>query len=205
MWKPDIDSAKAAKERVEDVFERGVDEAGQLYDRLRVPLDPAELEATLRGLPERLRRLVDDGRYSKVRVKFRGKQLLPDLPLGGVLAGELLAGLALPIGALLVNIGAGAFLDIELLHEADGMVAAGQAKLAEGEVEEAEALYRGALKLRPDDANALFHLGVLLRVSGRRDEAAAHFERVVAIGGENAARAAEALDKLRRAPGAAQG
>jgi tetratricopeptide (TPR) repeat protein len=205
MWKPDIDSAKAAKERVEDVFERGVDEAGQLYDRLRVPLDPAELEATLRGLPERLRRLVDDGRYSKVRVKFRGKQLLPDLPLGGVLAGELLAGLALPIGALLVNIGAGAFLDIELLHEADGMVAAGQVKLAEGEVEEAEALYRGALKLRPDDANALFHLGVLLRVSGRRDEAAAHFERVVAIGGENAARAAEALDKLRRAPGAAQG
>jgi tetratricopeptide (TPR) repeat protein len=205
MWKPDIDSAKAAKERVEDVFERGVDEAGQLYDRLRVPLDPAELEATLRGLPERLRRLVDDGRYSKVRVKFRGTQLLPDLPLGGVLAGELLAGLALPIGALLVNIGAGAFLDIELLHEADGMVAAGQAKLAEGEVEEAEALYRGALKLRPDDANALFHLGVLLRVSGRRDEAAAHFERVVAIGGENAARAAEALDKLRRAPGAAQG
>jgi len=205
MWKPDIDSAKAAKERVEDVFERGVDEAGQLYDRLRVPLDPAELEATLRGLPERLRRLVDDGRYSKVRVKFRGKQLLPDLPLGGVLAGELLAGLALPIGALLVNIGAGAFLDIELLHEADGMVAAGQVKLADGEVEEAEALYRGALKLRPDDANALFHLGVLLRVSGRRDEAAAHFERVVAIGGANAARAAEALDKLRRAPGAAQG
>jgi tetratricopeptide (TPR) repeat protein len=205
MWKPDIDSAKAAKERVEDVFERGVDEAGQLYDRLRVPLDPTELEATLRGLPERLRRLVDDGRYSKVRVKFRGKQLLPDLPLGGVLAGELLAGLALPIGALLVNIGAGAFLDIELLHAADGMVAAGQVKLAEGEVEEAEALYRGALKLRPDDANALFHLGVLLRVSGRRDEAAAHFERVVAIGGANAARAAEALDKLRRAPGAAQG
>ncbi len=205
MWKPDIDSAKAAKERVEDVFERGVDEAGQLYDRLRVPLDPTELEATLRGLPERLRRLVDDGRYSKVRVKFRGKQLLPDLPLGGVLAGELLAGLALPIGALLVNIGAGAFLDIELLHEADGMVAAGQAKLAEGEVEEAEALYRGALKLRPDDANALFHLGVLLRVSGRRDEAAALFERVVAGGGPNAARAAEALDKLRRAPGAAQG
>lgn len=205
MWKPDADAAKAAKERVEEVVERGVDEAGQLFDRLRVPLEPGELEATLRGLPDRLRRLVDEGRYSKVRVKFRGKQLLPDLPLGGVLAGELLAGLALPIGALLVNIGAGAFLDIELLHEADGMVALGQAKLAEGEVEEAEALYRGALKLRPDDANALFQLAVLLRVSGRRDEAAAHFERVVAGGGPHAARAAEALDKLRRAPGAAQG
>ena len=194
MWKPE-----SAKERVEEVFERGVGEAGALYDRLRVPLDPAELEATLRGLPDRLRRLVDDGRYSKVRVKFRGKQLLPDLPLGGVLAGELLAGLALPIGALLMNIGAGAFLDIELLHEADGMVTAAQARMAEGDVEEAEALYRGALKLRPDDAAALFHLGVLLRVTGRRDEAAERFAQVVAQGGPLADRAAEALDKLRRA------
>ncbi|MFM2248296.1 MAG: hypothetical protein RL071_4371 [Pseudomonadota bacterium] len=199
MWTPADakDKAEEAREKVGGVIERGVEEAGALFDRLRVPLDPAGLEATLRGLPERLRGLMDEGRYSKVRVRFRGKQLLPDLPLSAVLAGEVLAGLALPLGALLVNLGAGAFLDIELLHEGDELVALAQAKLADGDADEAEALLRAALRLRPTDEAAHFHLGVLLRISGRKAEAIVHLERAAAAGGPHARRAADALGRLR--------
>ena len=105
-----------------------------------------------------------------------------------------------PLAALLVNLGAKAVLDVEFLHEADELVQEGLAHYLDGELEQAEACYRQALDRRPDDASALYNLGTLLRVTGRKDEAVGVL-RKAAMGPEghpDVVRAAEAVEKLSR-------
>ena len=64
----------------------------------------------------------------------------------------------------------------------------------------AEEKYEEALKRRPDDAAALYNLGVLLRVTGRKQEAKQRFE--AAATGEpdhpDVKRAADALERMNK-------
>ena len=48
-----------------------------------------------------------------------------------------------------------------------------------GQVPEAQAHYRQALQLRPDHADALTNLGVLLAQQGQREEAITHFQAAI--------------------------
>src|SRR5437870_2984559 len=45
-----------------------------------IEIDPKEIEATLKKVGDEISHWAKKGRYTKVRFKFRGKQLLPDLP-----------------------------------------------------------------------------------------------------------------------------
>ncbi|MEQ1568290.1 MAG: tetratricopeptide repeat protein [Myxococcota bacterium] len=166
-------------------------------------IDPERIEETLRRLRDRLRGSFVAGRYTKVRLSYRGKVLGPEIPLAVFLAGEGVAfWLLSPIAALLVNLGAKAILDVEFVHEADELVQDGLALYLEGEIEAAERKYREALDRRPDDVAALYNLGTLLRVSGRKEEALVILRRA-AMGPEghpDVKRAAEAVEKLSAGP-----
>lgn len=166
-----------------------------------VEIDPDRIEEAVTRLTEELRRLVTQGRYTKVRLKYRGKPLMPDIPMGVLLATEAVtfwyAGL---LRALVVNLGMRTIIEVELIHDADERVRQGNELFMEGEIEAAEERYREALRMKPDDPAALYHLGVLLRVSGRRAEAMAALEKAAAAEHPDAERAREALEKLRRGP-----
>lgn len=176
------------------------DESGSKFPRgFKLEIDPDRIEETLRQLRDQVRSSFTAGRYTKVRLSFRGKPVGPDIPLAVLLAGEGAAfWLISPLGALLVNLGAKAVLDVEFIHEADELVREGLALYLDGEVEAAEAKYREALARRPDDPSALYNLAVLLRVSGRKDEARQHLHRAAAgmEGHPDVLRASELLAKL---------
>lgn len=161
--------------------------------------DRTQWQESLRQLRTRVQETLVAGRYTKVRLSFRGKPIGPDIPLAVFLAGEGLAFFTMPIfAALLVNVGARAILEVEFLHEAEELVHQGRQLYLDGEIEAAERKYREALDRRPDDPAALFALGTLLRVSGRREEALVAL-RKAAMGPEghpDVRRAAEALHKL---------
>jgi tetratricopeptide (TPR) repeat protein len=165
----------------------------------RVPIDPEKVDETLGKIRERANAAFQQGRYTKVRLSYKGKAIAPDLPLGVLLATEGVAfWLMSPLPALLVNLGAKAFLDVEFIHEADELVREGVALYIDGEIEAAEAKYREALRRRADDPSALYNLGTLLRVTGRVDEAKDCLRRA-AMGPEghpDVARASEALGRL---------
>lgn len=170
------------------------------FENFRIEIDPDKIDESVRNLTDRLSQLVEQGRHVKVRLKYKGKPLMKDIPLP-VLAAAQVAGFwyAGIMQALVLNLGVKAFLEVELIHEADGLVAEGQLRYAEGEVEAAEALYREALRMKPGDCAALYNLGVLQRVTGRREEATASFQKAAAVAGHpDAARAQEALDRLQR-------
>lgn len=176
------------------------------FERFRVEIDPAKvdemagaLRAKLEELRGRVQEGVDHGRYTKVRISYRGRPVGPEIPLGALLAGEGLALMALgPLWTILGNLGARAVLDVELVHEADELVARGNEAMMASESEQAERYYRDALERRKDDPTALYHLGVLLRLTGRADEALAVLRRASMgpEGNPDVIRAAELVGRM---------
>src|SRR5689334_4348295 len=57
---------------------------------MSVEVEPSRVEETLSKFREELSHWAKKGRHTKVRFKLRGKQLLPDIPLAAVVAGEAL-------------------------------------------------------------------------------------------------------------------
>jgi tetratricopeptide (TPR) repeat protein len=169
---------------------------------LKWEIDPEAIDESLGRLREQLKRLYDQGRYTKVRLKYKGKQLLPDVPLAAVVAAEGVSwALAGPLRLLVVNLGVKAFIEVELIHEATERVREGQELYNDGEVDAAEAKYREALTMKPEDTSALYHLGVLLRVTGRRDEAVETLTRAAKdTAHPDGVKAQEALEKMKRGP-----
>lgn len=171
----------------------------RIPEGFKVELDPAHLENLAAAVRERARGWVDQARYTQVRFSYRGRTVGPDIPLAWLLAGEgaafwLTGGLA----TLLVNLGARAVLDVHFIHLVDEAVRRGLLAYLDGELEAAEAAYREALALKPEDPAANYNLAILLRISGRRDEALRRL-RAAAMGPEehpDVPRAAEALRKM---------
>lgn len=165
----------------------------------RVEFDPEKIEETLKTVQERIRESIEAGRYTKVRLSYRGRALGPDIPLPVFLAAEgVTFWLLSPLAALLANLGARAILDVQFIHEADELVQEGQNAYLEGELETAEEKYRQALDRRADDPAALFALATLLRVTDRSDEALVLLQRA-AMGPEghpDVKRAAEAIERM---------
>ncbi len=142
--------------------------------RFKLKIDPDQIEESFREAGERIKRMAGDHRYSKVRLSWRGKALGPDIPLGLFIAGQAASVWAAgPLRLLLVNLGVGSIIDVELVNAADVEVARGRDAFMEGEVEEAEAAYREALRMRPGDFSARYNLAVLLRVRGEKADAKA--------------------------------
>ena len=168
-------------------------------DSFRILLDPEDVERSIDELADRLRKQYDRHRNSKVRLTYKGRPLVEDLPLAVFLAGEAASLWWLgPARILLVNLGLRAFLDVQIVNDADDFVAKGNQHYLDGEIDEAEAAYREALELRPNDPSALYHLGVLLRVTGRRDEAVDTLQRAADWGDHpDAHKASQLLVKMK--------
>ena len=131
-------------------------------------LDPERIDESLREIGERARKLVEDHRYSKVRLSRKGKPLLPDIPLGAFVAGEAASfWLAGPLRLLLVNLGLGTLITVELVNESDERVASGRQAFMDGDVEEAESLYREALRMKPSGHPDAAKAAALLDKIGR--------------------------------------
>jgi len=177
-------------------------ESKYLFEDFRIDIDPDKIDESVKALQERLRRMVDQGRYTKVRLKYKGKPLMPDIPFGIFIATEAAsfwyAGL---FRALVVNLGVKTFIEVELVHQADERTKEGIDLYMNGDIDAAEEKYREALKMKPGDTSALYNLGILLRVTGRRDEALRCLEQAAEGGAHpDAARAKEALEKMSRGP-----
>lgn len=125
---------------------------------------------------------VDRGRYNKVRIKRGGKAVLPDIPVGALVAFEAATffwtGL---LRAALVNVVGRVFFEVELINEADEHYKKGVEHFLAGEMREAEELLEKALKIDERHAKAHLQMGVLRKVQGRSNDARLHFARVLEL------------------------
>lgn len=169
------------------------------FEGFRVEVDPDQVQETLRTLRRRVSETVQASRHTRVRLSFRGQRLGPDIPLAVFLAGEGAAFFFLsPLTALLVNLGAKAVLDVEFVHDADERIQEGLDHYLAGDLDLAEKAYKQALRKRPDDPSALYHLATLAKVRGDLETARRHL-RAAAMGPEghpDVVRASEALARM---------
>ncbi|EAU69938.1 tetratricopeptide repeat domain protein [Stigmatella aurantiaca DW4/3-1] len=155
--------------------------AGEPVDKgstFPLEIDPKRIEEGLKKLQGEVAHWANKGRYTKVRFKFRGKQLLPDLPLAAVAAAE---GLTFYWGGvlrlLIANVVGSSVLQVELINDADKRVQAGKEALLSGDVDQALAFFREALAMDRDNPAAHLHVGVALKLKGDREAALAAFEK----------------------------
>lgn len=132
-----------------------------------IELDPKRIEETLGKIREELSYWAKKGRYTKVRFKFRGKQLLPDLPLAAVVAAE---GLTFYWGgilrALLVNFAGRTLFNVELVNDSEKLVQRGKEALLSGDVDKALGCFREAIDMDRDNANGHLNVGIALKIKG---------------------------------------
>jgi tetratricopeptide (TPR) repeat protein len=157
------------------------------------------LEEGLRTLKERASQYVKKGAYTKVRIKFRGRELAT-LPLTVLLAAEaatFLGGGGI-LRLLVVNALGRTFLDVEFINEADTVVAAGKQRLLDGDLDEALARFREAIAMDGAHPGAQLNLGIAMKLKGDRAGAQAAFEKSASLDpdgdtGKEARRQLEAL------------
>lgn len=141
-------------------------------------IDPKRMEEGLRKLQGEVVHWANKGRYTRVRFKFRGKQLLPDLPLAAVMAAE---GLTFYWGGILrvliANVVGGSVFQVELVNDAEKRVQAGKEALLSGDVDQALVLFREAVSMDRDLPSAHLNVGVALKLKGDRTGALAAFEK----------------------------
>src|SRR5215831_9203813 len=139
---------------------------------LPIDVQPGRIDEALRKVTDTLRQWANAGRYTKVRFKFRGKPLLPDLPLAAVVAAEGLTFYWTGIlRALLVNVAGRSVLDVELVNDSEGHVQKGKEELLSGEVDRAIAEFRTAIAKQHDNPRAHLNLGIALKLKGDRSGA----------------------------------
>ena len=178
----ELKALPAETSRQSDREETAVIEAEASGSIFPIEIDTTEVEATLKSVAKELKHWANKGRYTKVRFKFRGKQLLPDLPLAAVVAAE---GLSFYWGgilrALLVTLGVNTVLQVELVNDSEKKVQQGREELLSGELEKARALFEQALEMNRDSATAHLNLGIISKLKGDGPKAREHFERAKAL------------------------
>lgn len=171
-----------------------------------IEIDPRAVEATIGKVREELVHWANKGRYTRVRFKFRGKQLLPDLPLAAVVAAE---GLTFYWGgilrALLMNVAGKTVLDVEFVNDSEKCLQQGKEELLSGNLDQALAHFREALAMDRDSVTGHLNLGVALKLKGDFDGARSALQkaRALAKDGPLAAEAERLLQTLPTATGLA--
>ena len=145
-------------------------------------IDPKKLESSLRKLGDQVVKMAKKGRYTKVRFKFRGKQLLPDIPLAAVAAVEGLsfywAGL---LRLLVFNLAGRTVIDIELVNDSEKKLQAGKEALLSGDLELALAAFREAENMDQDNPLVHLNLGIALKLQGDHASARAALLKAKAV------------------------
>ena len=162
-------------------------------------IDPRKVEESLQKLKSQVVTLAKKGRYTKVRFKFRGKQLLPDIPLAAVVAVEgatfYWAG---ALRALLFTVAGRALVEVELVNDSEKQLAAGKAALLSGELEEALVHFHTALDMDHENPAVHLNLGIAFKLKGAPADARAALEKCLSLApkGPHAAEAERLLKSL---------
>lgn len=145
-------------------------------------IDPKKIEASLSKLRDQLVAWGKKGRYTKVRFRFRGKQLLPDIPLAAVLAVEgatfYWTGL---LRALVFNLAGRTIIDVELVNDSEKQLAKGKEALLSGDLDEALAAFRAAFDMDHDNPVVHLNLGIAWKLKGDHAQARGALERAKAL------------------------
>lgn len=171
--------ADLAAKKVRELADKAVPKAKEAGETARkMAVDVSEgLDGAFARVSEQARDLMSKGQHTRVRIKFRGKQVA-ELPIAVVAAAEVASFWWFgPLRVVLGHVVGKAVLDVEFVSNADPNVAAGRAFLADGELDKAIAEFDKALVMDRRHAGALLGKGIALKLRGDKASARKCFEQ----------------------------
>jgi tetratricopeptide (TPR) repeat protein len=185
LEKPVADAAEEGDEETDgELVEETAAEAPLPKNTLPFEIDPKKVEDSLKKFRDQLLKFTKKGRYTKVRFKFRGKQLLPDLPLAAVMAVEGATFYWTGLLRLLVfNLAGRAVIDVELVHDSEKRITAGKEALLSGDLDVALAAFREALEMDPENPVVHLNLGVAYKLKGQKEIARMALQKAKSLDG----------------------
>src|SRR5436190_13494424 len=144
----------------------------------RMAVDVSEgLDGAFAKVSEQARDLMAKGQHTRVRIKFRGKQIA-ELPIAVVAAAEVASFWWFgPLRVVLGHVVGKAILDVEFVSNADHHVAEGRKLLGDGELEKAVVEFDKAISMDRRHAGALLGKGIALKLKGDKGSARECFEK----------------------------
>ena len=170
--------------------------ARPVSEPFKLSVDPKKIDEAIKQMRETVAKYVRRGFADKVRISYKGKPLAPDIPVAYFLAAEAFTFWSTGIlRALIVNLGAKQFLEIQLISSAEEHYSRGMERYLAGDMEAALAAFgRG---VESDDYHAPSHLmlGIVHKVRGDWTKAKRHFQVAAELDpkGETGAKAREHL------------
>jgi len=156
------------------------------------------LESAFGKIREQARDLMSKGQHTRVRIRFRDKQIA-EVPIAVVAAAEVATFWWFgPLRVVLGHVVGKAVLDVEFVSNADQHVAEGRRFLADGELTKAIQEFDKALAMDRRCAGAHLGRGIALKLRGDKEGARAAFAKAEEIDprGEAGREARRHLDNL---------
>jgi tetratricopeptide (TPR) repeat protein len=175
-WRELADKAAKKLEELAGKAKPHAEKASEAAKRMAVDLNDG-LDGAFGKISEQARDLMAKGQHTRVRIKFRGKQVA-ELPIAVVAAAEMATFWWFgPLRLVIGHVVGKAVLDVEFVSNADHHVAEGRGHLADGELEKATSEFDKALAMDRRHAGAHLGKGIALKLRGDKAGARAHFER----------------------------
>lgn len=192
--------ADRAAKKVRELADRALPhakEAGESAKKMAVDLSDG-FDGAFGKITEQAKDLMSKGQHTRVRIKFRGKQVA-ELPIAVVAAAEVASFWWFgPLRLVLGHVVGKAVLDVEFVSNADHNVQGGRAFLADGELDKAITEFDKALRMDRRHAGALLGKGIALKLRGDKQGSRKCFEQAEEIDprGEAGREARRHLDNL---------
>ena len=171
--------ADRAAKKLSDLAEKArpaAEKAGETAKKVAVDLSEG-LEGALAKITAQARDLMSKGQHTRVRIKFRGKQIA-EIPIAAVAAAEVASFWWFgPQRVVLAHVVGKAVLEVEFVSNADQHVADGRRWLQEGEMEKALAEFDKALDIDRRHSGAHLGRGIALKLRGDKASAREAFQR----------------------------
>ncbi|MGZ6142722.1 MAG: DUF4342 domain-containing protein [Myxococcales bacterium] len=173
------------------------DKAGPEVKKMAVDVTEG-LDGAFGKVSEQARDLMAKGQHTRVRIKFRGKQIA-ELPIAVVAAAEVASFWWFgPLRVIIGHVVGKAVLEVEFVSNADHHVQSGRAFLGDGELDKAIAEFEKALEMDRRHAGALLGKGIALKLRGDKAGSRKCFEEAEEADprGESGREARRHLDNL---------
>jgi tetratricopeptide (TPR) repeat protein len=196
-WADIYDKAAKKLQDFADQARPAANRAQEAAKRMAVDLGGG-LENALGKIREQARDLMSKGQHTRVRIKFRGKQIA-EVPIAVVGAAEVASFWWFgPLRVVLGHVVGKAVLDVEFVSNADHHVAEGRRFLADGELEKAILEFDRALTMDRRCPGAHLGRGIALKLRGDKEGARAAFVKAEEVDprGEAGREARRHLDNL---------
>jgi len=171
--------ADRAAKKLSDLAEKArpaAERAGETAKKVAVDLSEG-LEGAFAKVSAQARDLMAKGQHTRVRIKFRGKQIA-EVPIAAVAAAEVASFWWFgPLRVVLAHVLGKAVLEVEFVSNADQHVVEGRRWLQEGEMEKALAQFDKALAVDRRHAGAHLGRGIALKLRGDKASAREAFRQ----------------------------